>query len=74
MLPGNTKGLVRLDNKRAVTFAVIKQNDARMSDLKTSLDDIITNFNKEYPSLDFSVSRNQTELLDYSISDRKSVV
>ena len=72
MLPGNTKGLVRLDNKRAVTFAVIKQNDARMSDLKTSLDDIITNFNKEYPSLDFSVSRNQTELLDYSISNLKN--
>lgn len=70
--PNESQGMVRNDGKRAVTFAVIKQSDARMSDLKTALDKLIADFNKEYPNVTFSVSRNQTELLDYSISNLQS--
>ncbi len=72
LVPISSTGLVRSNDSRAVTFAVIKQSDARMSQLKESLDKVIIDFNKEYPNLTFSVSRNQTELLDYSISNLRS--
>ncbi|MEG0518061.1 MAG: efflux RND transporter permease subunit [Bacteroidales bacterium] len=72
VLPGQTDGMVRSDDKRAVTFAVIKQSDAKMSDLKDNLDKLMQDFKKEYPNVTFTVSRNQTELLDYSIRNLQS--
>lgn len=65
-------GMVRSGGKRAVTFAVIKQSDARMSELKEALNELMTSFYKEYPGLRFNVTRNQTELLDYSIDNLRS--
>ena len=69
--PAPVAGMVRSSGKRAVTFAVIKQSDARMSDLREALGDLMATFAVEYPDVDFSVSRNQTELLDYSINNLK---
>ncbi len=60
-------GLVTSDGKDAVAFAVIKQSEARMANLRNSIDRLMKAFSEEYPELDFKVSRNQTELLDYSI-------
>ncbi len=62
-------GLVRSDGRRAVTMAVIKQSDARMDDLRESMTELMDDFSKEYPELEFKVSRNQTEILDYSINN-----
>lgn len=72
VLPGVSNGMVRNGEKRAITFAVIKQSDAKMSDLKKNLEKLMVNFKKEYPDVTFTVSRNQTELLDYSISNLKN--
>ncbi|MDD2595148.1 MAG: efflux RND transporter permease subunit [Bacteroidales bacterium] len=65
-------GTVWSDGKRAVTMAVIKQSDAQMSDLRNALLKLMDNFEKEYQGIDFEVTRNQTELLDYSIDNLKS--
>ena len=65
-------GLVRSQGNRAVTFAVIKQSDAKMSDLQEGLDKLMASFKVEYPEVTFNVTRNQTELLDYSIDNLKS--
>ncbi|MBQ3174375.1 MAG: efflux RND transporter permease subunit [Bacteroidales bacterium] len=70
--PAPAAGMVRSNGRRAVTFAVIKQSDARMSDLKVELDKLMASFNVEYPEVTFNVTRNQTELLDYSIDNLKS--
>lgn len=70
--PASVTGMVRSQGKRAVTFAVIKQSDARMSDLKEALDNLMAAFKVEYPDVKFNVTRNQTELLDYSIDNLKS--
>lgn len=72
LLPDESEGLVRNQEKRAVTFAVIKQSDAKMSDLKTNLEKLMADLSREYPNITFTVSRNQTELLDYSISNLRS--
>ena len=65
--PAKRTGLVRSDGADAVTMAVIKQSDARMSDLKTSIAGLMQQFETDYPDISFTVTRDQTELLEYSI-------
>ena len=60
-------GLARSEGQDAVVLAVIKQNEARMAALKKSIGEQLEAFGKDYPQLSFSVSRDQTALLDYSI-------
>ena len=67
--PQKQKGMVLHNGKDAVIFAVIKQSDARMSDLKSKLNSLIANFEKDYPDIRFDITRNQTTLLDYSIGN-----
>lgn len=55
--------------KRAVTLAIIKQSDENMDRMKDKLSETIDYFRMSYPQIDFSISRNQTELLDYTISN-----
>lgn len=55
--------------KRAVTLAIIKQSDENMDRMKDKLSETIDYFRTSYPQIDFSISRNQTELLDYTISN-----
>jgi len=67
--PQKQKGKVLYNGKDAVTFAVIKQSDAQMSALKDKLNELVAHFEKDYPDIQFSVTRNQTQLLDYSIKN-----
>ena len=55
--------------KRAVTLAIIKQSDENMDAMKEKLKETTDYFASLYPDIEFSVSRNQTELLDYTISN-----
>ena len=63
------EGMSTYRGKRAVTFAIIKQTDENMDDLKEKLYTSIRHFEEQYPQIQFTVSRNQTELLDYTISN-----
>lgn len=71
-MPQEANGMVQQGAERAITMAVIKQSDAQMAALKVSLEELTENFRKDYPHIEFSVTRNQTELLDYSIDNLKS--
>ena len=71
-VPQGAHGMVQQGAERAITMAVIKQSDAQMAALKSSLEELTENFAKEYPHIEFTVTRNQTELLDYSIDNLKS--
>ncbi len=66
--PAMRSGLVRSGVESAVSVAVIKQSDARMSDLQESIGELIEQLRQDYPSLLFELTRDQTELLSYSIS------
>lgn len=57
--------------KRAVTLAIIKQSEENMDGLKQQLQESIDQFASLYPQIEFSISRNQTELLDYTIANLK---
>lgn len=67
--PQKQTGLVRSDDKPAITMAIIKQADARMSDLKKAISELTEVFRKDYPHIDFVMTRDQTALLDYSINN-----
>ncbi len=67
--PQPLTGKVTSNGADAVTIAVIKQSDAQMSDLRDNLNQLITYFEEDYPDINFEVTRNQTRLLDYSISN-----
>lgn len=63
------EGEVLSDGRQAVTMAVIKQSDARMSDLKKAMGGLLDNFSEDYPDVDFRITRDQTALLEYSINN-----
>lgn len=65
----NPRGYSLFNGKRAVTLAIIKQSEENMDKLKDALAETTAHFESLYPQVEFSQSRNQTELLDYSISN-----
>ncbi|WP_294068421.1 efflux RND transporter permease subunit [Proteiniphilum sp. UBA1028] len=62
-------GLSLINGKRAVTMGVIKQADETMKNLRKSLNKTLEDLERSYPEVEFTVNRNQTELLDYTISN-----
>lgn len=69
IVPVKEKGVSVSNGKRAVTLAVIKQADENMDDMKRAITGTMNYFKRVYPDIDFNISRNQTELLDYTISN-----
>lgn len=61
------EGTVLSDGKPAITLAVIKRTESKMSELKKDIRTLLDSFEEDYPELEFTVTRDQTELLDYSI-------
>lgn len=69
--PKKRTGLVLSDDKEAITMAIIQQSDARMENLKASLNSLVDRLKKDYPTINFSITRDQTKLLDVAISNIK---
>ncbi|MDR2057729.1 MAG: efflux RND transporter permease subunit [Dysgonamonadaceae bacterium] len=69
IIPEKERGLALYNGKRAVTMAVIKQTDENMSEMQKSLNQVINHLRASYPEIEFNISQNQTELLDYTISN-----
>lgn len=64
-------GMSTINGKRAITLAIIKQSEETMQNLKTSLNTTLASLQNTYPNIEFTINRNQTELLDYTISNLK---
>lgn len=69
IVPVKESGLSLFNGKRAITLAIIKQADENMDKMKQALAETTDYFKRLYPDIEFNVSRNQTELLDYTISN-----
>lgn len=67
--PQQPHGNIRFNSNSAISLAVIKQSDAKMANLKKELDFLVSHFRDDYPDLEFSVVRDQSKLLEYSISN-----
>ncbi len=64
-------GMYLSNNKRSVVMAVIKKSNARISDMKEKTKALVKLLREDYPRLNFDIERNQTDLLDYSLSNLK---
>ena len=71
MVPEKETGMAFYNGKRAVVMEVIKQNSEKISSLQTEVAKLTDDLKKKYPDIDFTVSQNQTVLLDYTISNLK---
>lgn len=63
------RGLYTFNGQRAVGLAIIKQSDAQLLQMRAKLDELLTQFRNDYPDLTFTLSQDQTELLDVSINN-----
>jgi multidrug efflux pump subunit AcrB len=63
------RGLYTFNGQRAVGLAIIKQSDAQLLQMRAKLDELLTQFRNDYPDLAFTLSQDQTELLDVSINN-----
>lgn len=63
------EGKVFSAGARAITIAIIKQSDAQMRQLKSELHAMVEVLTTEYPELEFQINRDQTALLDYTLSN-----
>jgi multidrug efflux pump subunit AcrB len=70
--PGD--GMFYHNGKRAISMAVYKQTDARMQDIKSRVNETINDLKKLRPDLSFSIDRDQTELLEYSLNNLKQTL
>lgn len=69
IVPARERGVSIYNGKRCVTLGVIKQADENMDNMKAAIEETIAYFTRMYPDIDFNISRNQTELLDYTIDN-----
>ncbi|WP_188754006.1 efflux RND transporter permease subunit [Parapedobacter defluvii] len=63
------EGISFYNGKRAITLGIIKQADETMASLEDAMSHTIRNLQAQYPEIEFSRSQNQTELLEYTISN-----
>ncbi|MDR1882064.1 MAG: efflux RND transporter permease subunit [Prevotella sp.] len=67
--PEKEKGMFIYNGKRAIILSVIKQSEENMSNMQAAMNEVVEQFRKDFPEIEFNVTQNQTELLDYTISN-----
>lgn len=69
LLPRQESGMTLYQGKRAVVLSVIKQSEENMGNMQRATAEVVEQFRKDFPEVEFHVTQNQTELLDYTISN-----
>jgi len=67
--PQRMNGMITHNGTQCVSLAIIKRTDARMLELRKGVDRLMNSIRSDYPDLNFEITRDQTELLDYSIDN-----
>ncbi len=69
LVPVAESGLTTYNGQRSVTLAIIKQADENMEQMKSALNGAIWSLKQTNPHIQFDINRNQTELLDYTLTN-----
>ena len=69
LAPEKETGMAIYNGKRAIVLSVIKQSEEDISQMRKAMNKEVELFRKDFPEIEFQVTQNQTELLDYSISN-----
>lgn len=67
--PQKPRGYFLTGTQPGISMAIIQQADSRMADLKTAMNKLISSFKKDYPELQFEAVRDQSLLLEFSMSN-----
>ncbi|MCF6241889.1 MAG: efflux RND transporter permease subunit [Bacteroidales bacterium] len=67
--PKKRKGMIVSDNQNTLSLAIIKQSDAKIQDVEKSLRRLLSLLENDYPDIKFKVTRDQTQLLDYTLNN-----
>jgi len=70
-IPYKQRGKVYDQGQRSIVLSVIKQANARVGNLKKSLNKLISEFELDYPYLEFKTNQDRTSLLEYSLNNLK---
>lgn len=62
------QGMVYSHHNRSISLAIIQQAGARMQDLRRELHSLVQHFQNDYPHLQFTITRDQTRLLDITMA------
>ena len=62
-------GMTTYNGRRAVSLAIIKQADENMDRMKEALTNTVRSLERSNPHVQFDIIRNQTELLDYTLTN-----
>jgi multidrug efflux pump subunit AcrB len=68
-VPEKEKGMAIYNGKRSIVLSVIKQSEENMSNMQKAMNAEVERFRHDFPEIEFNVTQNQTELLDYTISN-----
>lgn len=69
LVPAAETGLTLYNGQRSISLAVIKQAEENMEKMKAALNNTVYSLEYANPDIRFSISRNQTELLDYTLTN-----
>lgn len=65
------EGYSFVNGRQVISLAIIKHASESMDKMKESLQETVDFFKTQYPEIEFSINRNQTDLLDYTIENLK---
>jgi multidrug efflux pump subunit AcrB len=68
-VPEKEKGMSIYNGKRSIVLSIIKQSEENMSNMQKAMNSEVERFRHDFPEIEFSITQNQTELLDYTISN-----
>jgi len=69
LIPEKEQGMAIYNGKRSIVLSVIKQSSESISRMQKALGEVVKQFEKDFPDIEFNVTQNQTELLDYVFSN-----
>ncbi len=69
LTPTEETGMTTYNGRQSVSLAIIKQADENMDKMKSALNGAIWSLEQANPNIRFDITRNQTELLDYTLTN-----
>lgn len=70
--PQEQEGTIFYNGKQAIAIATYKTSDTQLSDLKESVNQLLESFSKEYPNIEFSITNDQSYILDLTIGNLRN--
>ncbi|MBN8877786.1 MAG: efflux RND transporter permease subunit [Sphingobacteriales bacterium] len=67
--PGGQNGYHLFNGREGIVITAQKQPDSRMNDLTPKIKELVNQFRKDYPQVDFAITQDQTFLMDAGIDN-----